>query len=96
MAPSRDTWGLLERLSSGETALVRDIASQPGAPSEDAVDCARTLKRLRYDRERAALQRDIDRLQERGATDAGDELNALLRRKQQLQRIGHTEGFTNS
>ncbi len=88
--------GLLERLSSGETALVRDIASQPGAPSEDAVDCARTLKRLRYDRERAALQRDIDRLQERGATDAGDELNALLRRKQQLQRIGHTEGFTNS
>jgi DNA primase len=87
--------GLLERLSTGETALVRDIASQPGAPSEDATDCARTLKRLRYDRERAALQREIDRLQEAGGATSADELNALLRRKEHLQRIGHTDGFTH-
>jgi DNA primase len=76
--------GLLERLSTGETALVRDIASQPGAPSEDAADCARTLKRLRYDRERAALQREIDRLQEDGAARHEAEIVALWERKKDL------------
>ena len=76
--------GLLERLSSGETALVREIASQPGAPSEDAADCARTLKRLRYDRERAALQREIDRLQEDGAARHDAEIVALWERKKDL------------
>ena len=44
--------------------LVEEIARQTGAPA-DAADCVRTLKRLRYDRERAELQREIDRLQER-------------------------------
>jgi DNA primase len=76
--------GLLERLSTGETALVREIASQPGAPSDDATDCARTLKRLRYDRERAALQREIDRLQEDGAARHEDEIVALWERKKDL------------
>jgi hypothetical protein len=76
--------GLLERLSTGETALVRDIASQPGAPSEDAADCARTLRRLRYDRERAALQREIDRLQEDGAARHEAEIVALWERKKDL------------
>jgi DNA primase len=76
--------GLLERLSTGETALVREIASQTGAPSEDATDCARTLKRLRYDRERAALQREIDRLQEDGAARHDDEIVALWERKKDL------------
>jgi len=83
--------GLLERLSTGETALVRDIASQPGAPSEDAADCARTLKRLRYDRERAALQREIDRLQEDGAARHDAEIVALWERKKELlQRLEHS------
>ena len=76
--------GLLERLTTGEAALVREIASQPGAPSEDAVDCARTLKRLRYDRERAALQREIDRLQEDGAARHDAEIVALWERKKDL------------
>ena len=76
--------GLLERLSRGETALVREIASQPEAPSEDAADCARTLKRLRYDRERAALQREIDRLQEDGAARHDAEIVALWERKKDL------------
>jgi DNA primase len=83
--------GLLERLSTGETALVREIASQPAAPSEDAGDCARTLKRLRYDRERAALQREIDRLQEDGAGRHDAEIVALWERKKELlQRIEHS------
>jgi hypothetical protein len=46
------------------------------------------LKRLRYERERAALQRDIDRLQQAGGNDPGDELQELLVRKYELiQRI---------
>jgi DNA primase len=74
---------LIERLSTGETALVRDIAAQTGAPAE-AMDCVRTLKRLRYDRERAAVQREIDRLQEAGAAAHEHEIVALLERKQNL------------
>jgi DNA primase len=44
--------GLLERLSRGEVALVRDISSQPGA-LEDAFDCARRSSAA-HDRDRAA------------------------------------------
>jgi hypothetical protein len=83
--------GLLERLSTGETALVREIASQSAAPSGDVADCARTLKRLRYDRERAALQREIDRLQEDGPERHDAEIVALWERKKELlQRIEHS------
>jgi DNA primase len=83
--------GLLERLSTGETALVQDIASQHGAPAEDASDCARTLKRLRYDRERADVQREIDRLQESGAARHEQEIVALWERKKDLlYRIEHS------
>lgn len=78
---------LVERLSTGEAALVREVAAQPGAPA-DAMDCVRTLKRLRYDRERAAVQREIDRLQEAGAAAHEHEIVALWERKKDLlQRI---------
>ncbi|HXT28201.1 MAG TPA: DNA primase, partial [Vicinamibacterales bacterium] len=43
---------LIERLSTAEASLVQDVARQAGAPA-DAADCVRTLKCLRYDRERA-------------------------------------------
>lgn len=75
--------GLVERLSMGEAALVREIASQTGAPAE-AGDCVRTLKRLRYDRERADVQRQIDRLQEAGAAAHDHEIVALWERKKHL------------
>ncbi len=74
---------LLQRLSTGEAAVVADIARQTGAPA-DAADCVRTLKRLRYDRERAALQREIDRLQEAGAAAHENEIVALWERKKHL------------
>src|SRR5450759_4239983 len=74
---------LIERLSTGEAAFVREISGQPGAPAE-AGDCVRTLKRLRYDRERAAVQREIDRLQEAGAARHEDEIVALWERKKDL------------
>jgi DNA primase len=76
---------LIGRLSKGEAAFVHEIARQPGAPA-DVADCVRTLKKLRYDRERAALQREIDRLQEAGAAQHDEEIVALLRKKELLQR----------
>jgi hypothetical protein len=42
------------------------------------------MKRLRFDRERAALQREIDRLQELGATQHGNEIDNLWQRKKEL------------
>ncbi len=78
---------LIERLSKGEAAFVQDIARSTGAPA-DAADCVRTLKSLRYDRERADVQREIDRLQEAGAAGHDHEIDALWERKKDLlQRL---------
>ncbi len=74
---------LIERLSTGEAAFVQEIAGSLGAPA-DAADCVRTLKSLRYDRERAELQREIDRLQEAGAASHEHEIVALWERKKVL------------
>jgi DNA primase len=74
---------LVERLSTGEAALVDEIGRQTHPPSV-AADCVRTLKRLRYDRERAAVQREIDRLQEQGADRHEHEIIALWDRKKAL------------
>jgi hypothetical protein len=74
---------LVERLSTGEAALVDEIGRQTHPPSV-AADCVRTLKRLRCDRERAAVQREIDRLQEQGADRHEHEIIALWDRKKAL------------
>ena len=76
---------LMERLSKGEAALVQEI-SRPTQSPADPVDCARALKRLRYDRERADVQRQIDRLQEAGAQQHDDQIAALWDRKRTLLR----------
>ena len=48
----------------------------------------RTLKRRRFDRERAEVQREIDRLQEAGAAGHDHEIDALWERKKDLlQRL---------
>ena len=79
---------LLERLNVSEAQLVTGIASEAEPHVHDAAECALILKRLRYERERAALQRDIDRLQRDGGTEPGEELQDLLVRKYELiQRI---------
>jgi hypothetical protein len=44
------------------------------------------LRRSRYERERAAVQREIDRLQQMGAVEHGDAIDALWGRKQDLLR----------
>ena len=53
---------LLERLNTVNAQLVTAIAatSLPPAP---ALDCAHAIRRLRWERERADIQREIDRLQ---------------------------------
>ena len=60
---------LLQRLSTMNAQLVTSIAATTSPPAPP-VECARALKRLRWERERAAIQREIDRLQEMGATPA--------------------------
>jgi hypothetical protein len=76
---------LIERLSTGEANLVREIAAQAGPPAEPA-GSVRTLKCLRYERERADLQREIARLQEAGGAAADQEIEVLHARKIALLR----------
>jgi DNA primase len=75
---------LLERLTMVEAQLVTGVASEPEPPVHEAEDCARIIKRLRYEREGAALQREIDRLQRLGAAEHGDQIDALWQRKRDL------------
>jgi DNA primase len=78
---------LFERLTTVDVQLVTAIASEGEAHVHDAHDCVRSLKRLRWERERAAIQREIDRLQEIGALE-GEKLQELLVRKYDvIQRI---------
>src|SRR5215471_17082971 len=88
---NEDKWfspsALLERLSMVDAQLVTAIASESEAHVHDAGDCVRILKRLRWERERGAIQREIDRLQEIGELD-GEKLQELLVRKYDvIQRI---------
>jgi DNA primase len=72
---------LFERLNPVEAQLVTGIAAAtlpPAAPLE----CVRAIQRLRCEREQAAVQREIDRLQELGDRDS--EITALWQRKRDL------------
>lgn len=74
---------LLQRLSTRSAQLVTSIAtsSTGHAPPRQ---CARALKRLRLERERAAVQREIDRLQSLGADRHGNEIDLLWQKKKNL------------
>lgn len=79
---------LLERLNMVDAQLVTGIASEAEPPVRDAENCARMIRRLRYERERAAIQREIDRLQQIGAAQHEEQIDALWARKRDLlQRI---------
>ena len=75
---------LRERLSEGERALVERAAAHE-ASTASAAGCVNALRKLRYQRERAAVQAEIDRW---SGADAGadDPLAALWARKQELVR----------
>jgi DNA primase len=81
--PDRLPSALLQRLSTLNAQLVTSIASTAVSPAPAAA-CVRAIQRLRWERERAALQREIDRLQELGATQHGHEIDDLWQRKKNL------------
>jgi DNA primase len=74
---------LLERLNEGEVALITGIAARTPKPAP-AQDCVRALRRRRFERERAAVQREIDRLQEQGGPSEVGEIDRLWARKRTL------------
>ena len=82
---------LIERLSTGEAALVGEIAREPRAPA-DAADCSATLKRLRLERELGDVRSEIRRLQEAGAAAHDRAITELLERQTAL--IKHLEAAT--
>jgi DNA primase len=83
-APTVLPSALFERLNPVEAHLVTGIASErlpPGPP----LSCARELQQLRVEREIAAVQREMDRLQELGTQLHDSEITELWRRKEQLR-----------
>jgi hypothetical protein len=71
-----------------EANLVTAIASEREPHVHDADGCARIIRRRRCEREYAAIQQEIDRLQELGAAQHGDRIDALWALKRDLkQRI---------
>jgi DNA primase len=75
---------LFERLNPVEAHLVTSIASErlpPGPP----MSCARELQQLRVERDIAAVQREMDRLQGLGAHLHDSEITELWRRKERLR-----------
>jgi DNA primase len=82
-APDTIPAALFQRLSTVNAQLVTSIAATP-IPPAPPMDCARALKALRWERERAAIQREIDRLQQMGAGQHGNEIDALWQKKKDL------------
>jgi DNA primase len=85
---------LLERLTMAEANLVTAIASEREAHVHEAEGCVRVIRRMRCERERAAIQNEIDRLQERGAAEHTGEMDVLLTRKRELMQ--QIEAFIES
>ena len=82
---------LIRRLNAIDAQIVTSIAADATSPAQP-VECARAIKRLRCERERAAIQREIDRLQQLGATQHGSEIDNLWQRKKDL--LHRIEGLT--
>jgi DNA primase len=74
---------LLARLSTEEARLVTGIAAEPARPVP-AAESAAELRLLRFERERAAIQREIEALQSSGAGDG--RMSELGQRKVELSR----------
>jgi DNA primase len=74
----------IERLDRAESDLVTEVAGESEPPVNEVGDCVRVIRKLRYERERADLQREIDRLQQQGASEHGDQIDELWVKKQDL------------
>jgi DNA primase len=80
---------LLERLTSVEAQLVTGIAAESSAPWS-ALSCARELQQLRVHREFSAIQREIARVQESGATPDTPLLEKKLNLARELELLSRT------
>ena len=70
--------------SLSEAPYITGIASESEPHVHDAAECVSELKRRRYAREVGAVQQEIDRLQQRGASEAPGQLEELLLKKYEL------------
>lgn len=82
-APSAVPGVLFQRLSSESARLVASIAAE-AVPNADPFGCVHSIQFLRCDRERAEVQREIDRLQKLDARVHNDQIDALWRKKKEL------------
>jgi DNA primase len=82
----------LERLSTLEAGLVTEISAQPEPPALVLTDCVAELRRLRLERERSEVTRELDRLQELGVPSTDGRIDELgtrqLELKQQIEALG--------
>jgi hypothetical protein len=68
--------------------LVTRVAAEKAPPALIVGECVRALKLIRWEREKAVLQREIDRLQDSGTDEHGHEIDILWQKKKVLlQRI---------
>lgn len=85
---------LQERLSTLEAEVVTAIAAQPVPPALVPSDCVAEVRRLQLARERAELQRELDRLIEQGIPSTDHRIDELgmrqLALKQQIDRLTGT------
>jgi DNA primase len=85
---------LLERLTKGEAALVREIARQPQPPVRILADCALELRKLRLTRQRAALEREMAALLDQGIPTHDPRINELgsqqIRLKRELEAMNES------
>jgi hypothetical protein len=79
---------LLDRLRDVDAQLARSIASEPESPTLAFDTCVHEIRRARLSREYAAVQQEIDQLQQRREEGHGARIDAALERKRDLlQRI---------
>jgi DNA primase len=87
-SPAHLPSGLLQRLSTMSAQLVTRVAAEKAPPALIVGECVRALKLIRWEREKALLQREINRLQDSGADQYDREIDILWEKKKVLlQRI---------
>lgn len=74
---------LFERLTSAEAQVLSGAAASAQAPAPPSA-CVRTLRRVRFEREQAQVQQQIDQLQQLGAEAHDREINELWQRRKDL------------
>jgi len=77
---------LFERLSTADAQLVTGVAAEPEPPALDLDWCVREIRRGRYERERAEIQRAIAQLQ-RSGDGHNPEMDRLLALNGDLGRL---------